>query len=251
MKNTNRKILIIAIILSLITSYLSYIYLSRSETTSNKLEEVTILVASMDIPPRTKITSEMISEVKVPKDNYIINSVQHREEILGKYSKGLIISGEVIPMERLIQEKDRDLALRIPDNKRAVSISVSKTSGVSDLIKVGDFVDVFLTIDELTVEGQNTSTIYPQITKLFLQRAEVLAVDTELNRPEGQRLDSPERYNMTLAVSVNEAEKLTLGEEAGRLKLVLRPQNDNKTFDTPGVIRDDLVPTKGAITISK
>lgn len=250
MKNTNKKILLIAIILSLVTTYISYLYINKTEKKSDKSQEITIIIASRDIPPRTKITQEMISEINIPKDNHIINSVQNREEILGKYSKGLILSGEVIPKARLIEDKDRDLVLRIPDKKRAISISVNKSSGVSDLIKVGDYVDIIVSLDEFTVDNQNTSITYPQIAKLLLQKIQVLAIDKELNRPEGQRIETPERYNITLAVSPEEAEKLTLAEDMGRLKLTLRPQKDDKILDTQGIIREELAPPKGAKTIS-
>jgi len=251
MKSKGKKVLVIAIVLSLVTTYLAYIYLTRLEDASSNTEYINIIVATRDIPPRTVIEEDMIREIRVPKDNYIINAIQNKEEILGKYSKALIVEGEVIPRARLIEEKEKDLALRIPKNKVATSISVNEISGVADLLKPGDYVDIFITLDEISIDNGNTSTIYPKISKLLLQNIEILAVEKELNRSEGQRLESPANYSLTLAVSIGDAEKLALAEDMGRIKLALRPQGDKNNYNTPGAIREDLVPAKGVRTITR
>lgn len=251
MKNNNKKILIIAVIMALITSFVGYKFLTDIKPSSTNVEEMKLIVAAEDIPPRTKIEPNMIKEIKVPSESYILDSIQDREKLIGSFTKEQILEGEIIPKQRLIQEDKKDLALRIPDGKRAISISVDEYSGVADLIKPGDNVDVFVTLEEYTIEDERIKIMYPKITKLLLQNLKVLAISQEMNRKDAHRIEIPNRYSITLAVTPDEAEKLVLSENMGVLTIALRPQGDNKLHQTSGTIREDLVPEKGKKVFSK
>lgn len=251
MKNFGAKLILISLVLATLTTYLGYTYIKKLEVESSNIKYKKILVASVDIPSRTKITSKMIKEIEVNEQSYLLNSIDAKEEILGKYSKDRILKGEVIPSERLMEEEKEDLSLRISEGKRAISISVDEMSGVGDLVKPRDYVDIYVTVDEVRVDSRNTTTIYPQISKLLLQNIEVLAISKEMNRTDKQRKESPDRYSVTLAVSPKQGEKLVLGEDLGRLKMALRPLREGKIFETSGAARGDLVPDKGKMTIQK
>lgn len=251
MKNFNKKILIISLILALFSTYLVYKYLKSFEDDSKRVEYIEIYVANDNIEAREKIDSKMIKKIKVAKDTYMINSLQNIDEIIGMYAKEKILKGEVIPKERLFEHVDEDLSLRIPDGKRAVSILVNEIVGVADLIKPGDYVDTFVTVDEYRIENGNTTTIFPKTTKLILQNTLVLAVSKEQNRKDEIREETPTTYAVTVAVSIDESEKLILAEDTGRLKLALRPLHEKNTFNTNGIIRNDIIPEKGKLIISK
>lgn len=251
-KRFNMKLLLVSLILAIITTYLGYSYLKKIEDVSvNKLKYIKIIVADRDIPARTKIEASMIKEIEVNETSYLLNSLQKKDEILGKFTKEKILKGELIPRERLMDENTEDLSLRIPDGKRAISVAINEMSGVGDLIKPGDYVDIYITVDEYIVDRKITKTIYPQITKLLLQDIQVLAVSKEMERVDKQRMDIPVAYAVTLAVNSYQGEKLVHGEDFGRLKLALRPLTDKNIYDTPGTIRLDIVPDKNPLTIQK
>lgn len=251
MKSFNIKLIIISLILASLTTYLGYSYIKKLEEESSNIKYKKILVASVNIPPRTRITSKMIEEIEIIEKSYLLNSLESKQEIVGKYTKGRVLKGEVIPSERLMEDGMEDLSLRISQGKRAISISVDEMSGVGDLIKPSDYVDIYVTVDEMGIDNRNTTTIYPQATKLLLQNIQVLAVSKEMNRTDNQRQESPNRYAVTLEVSPGQGEKLVLGEDLGRLKMALRPLTEQRIFETPGVIRGDLVPDKGRMMIQK
>lgn len=252
MKGTNKKILIIALILTIVTTYLAYTYLKRTEgTMGSDTEYRDILVAAVDIPARTKITAEMLKEIKIPINSYMLNSIQDINQIVGVYTKEPILEGEVIPSKRLVKEDKKDLALRIPEGKRAIAISVNPISGVADLIKPGDNVDVFSTFEGGIDKNIYGTIQYSKITKLMFQNAEVLAIDKQMNRPEGQRQETPGSYGVTLAVDPMEAEKFILMENMGEIKLALRPEGDNSILNTLGAVREELIPDKGKKILSR
>ncbi|MTI70605.1 MAG: Flp pilus assembly protein CpaB [Firmicutes bacterium] len=245
MNKFNKKILLVAIILSVITAYLSLSYIKGIKNANKKEEYINIVVAKQDILPRYKITAEMLEEIKVLKESHIVNSIQDESKIIGKYSKGKILKGEVIPKDRLIEEKDKDLSLRIPKGKRAISVAIDEISGVADLIKPGDFVDVYVTVDKKDFKSGGIKMAYPPITKLLLQDKLVLSVSKDMIRKEEERKEVPMKYPVTLAVTPLEGEKLVHGEDIGRLKLALRPIREKGTHKTFGTIRENIVPPKG------
>jgi Flp pilus assembly protein CpaB len=69
--------------------------------------------------------------------------------------------------------------------------------------------------------------------KVLLQNVLVLAVGTIHQRPDDKQalLES----TVTLAVTPEQAEKLTLAQEMGTLRLILRPFNDDELVKTSGV----------------
>lgn len=233
--NSTKKIIILAVILSIITTFLIFNYINKSQGTVKKEEFVEIYVASKNIEANTKITTNMIKKIKINKESYMTNSIQNINEIVGSYAKDKIYIGEVVPKGRLLNNDEKELSLRIPEGYRAMSILVNEAIAVSDLLKSGDYVDVYVTLDE------NKEKNLPHITKLILEDKLVLAIGKELNRIKGLRVETPQRYTLTLAVTVEEGEKLALGEDMGRLKLVLRPHKAKDKYETDGTIRNDLV----------
>lgn len=234
----NKKIFIIALILSLLSSYLSYSYLKNSKEGNNKDEYIDIIVASKDILPREKIDESMVVKSKVKKEDYFINSIKNKERLIGMYTKEKILKGEVFHKERLTGKNEKDLSFNIPVGKRAVSISVDEISGVADLIKPSDYVDIYVTLQEVRF---GDTIAYPQQTKLILQNIQVLTIGKEQIRKEEERSEIPNRYAITLALNSIDAEKLILGEGMGHLKLALRPVKENTIDSTWGAKREDLL----------
>jgi len=238
MKNINKKIIIISITLSLIVTYLIYNYLKSLDDELKEIEYMEILVASQDINPRQQITDIMIEKIKINKDSYVVNSLQNPEDIIGMFTKGKILKGEVIPSERLFKNEERDLSIRVPKGKRAISVLTNEITGVADLIKPGDYVDVYVVLDEYTDKVNNYD--YPKTGKILLQNILVLAVSKEQNRTDEDRFEVPGTYPVTLAVLPKDGEKLILGDEMGTIKLAIRPLHEKDIINTNGTIRNDL-----------
>lgn len=238
MKNTGKKLIFVSFILAVISSILIYLYLQSLKTPNIAIKERTILVASETIPSRTKIDKKMIKEIQVPDNAIFKDYIIVSSNIVGKYTKVNILKNEGFINDKLINQLDSELSYKIEGNNRGVSINVNGSTGVSDLIKQGDFVDIIMDLAEKK-EGQ--ITVRPDISKILLQNIQVLAVDKKLNDDGAQREEVPTNYLVTLSVPIFEIEKLTLAEKIGELKLVLRPLIPDDIHKTEGAIWQDLL----------
>ncbi len=251
MKSLNKKILIIAIFISFITAYLAYDYLDNIQEGSITIETKNIPVASRDILPGEMISPKMIVEIEVPENDFSYKGIKNIDELVGKIAKEKIIEGESIPNERLLQDGEKHLPFLIPEGKRAISIAIDEFSGVADLIKPNDFVDIYVTVEEKVIDMKDSKIVHPKTSILLLQNIQIVAVSKEVLKKEDERKDIPAKYAVTVAVKPSEGEKLVLGEEMGHIKLALRGIGDDSIHYTPGVVREDLVTEKGKVIIYK
>ncbi|MPN23003.1 hypothetical protein SDC9_170388 [bioreactor metagenome] len=181
-----------------------------------------MVVAKTDIPPKTKITPEMVEETKVPPEYVQPGAVMDLQSVIGIVVREHIVPGEQITERRLVREsKVVGFTGIIPRDKRALTVMVNEVSGVAGFIKPGDYVDVIATFDQATV-GDNVS-------QLMLQNVLVLAANR--NAEDGVTADANKQgakeavktSTVTLAVTPDEAAKLTLVHEKGKINLALRP----------------------------
>lgn len=221
-KVSNKSLLVIALILSLLTAILIYHYLKGVTTGQTVQQGVSVIVAKVDIAPKTKITPEMVSEVKVPPDYIQPGAVTSLDKVVGVVVREQIVSGEQVSERRLIREgKSVGFTGMIPRDKRAVTVAVTEVTGVAGFVKAGDYIDVVVTFDAAAV-GDNVSHV-------LMQNILVLAAnrDTNIGVTDTPVKDSTKELSkggtVTMAVTPDEAAKLTLAEEKGKIRLALRP----------------------------
>lgn len=247
MDGLHKKIFMIAILFSVITSIVVYSYMSHSSKTSKAPQLVKTFAAAKTIPARAVITPSDIKEVEVEKKNLLTGAFQNQAEIIGKRAKDSIIAGEQILKDRLVSENNMNLSYTLPKGKRAVSINVNEASEVANYLKAGDSVDVIVTLEKEEVNTATQKITYPKISKTVLQGILVLGVGQD----EGQVNNSKENAKkelpktVTLAVNPNEAEKLVFASEDGVIRLALRPAGDESEVQLNGVIRKEISGTKG------
>jgi pilus assembly protein CpaB len=238
MKNTGKILILISLMLSLIVSVVIFLYLKSLKTTTKIVNERTILVAVETILPRTIIEKKMVKEIQVSDNAIFSDYIVESSDIVGKYAKERILKDEGFHKDKLVSEINNELILKIEENNRAISINVNGSTGVSDLIKQGDFVDVIVSLPEKK-DGQKI--VSPDLSRILLQNIQVLAIDKSLYIEDKKRLEIPTNYLVTLSVAIIDIEKLILAEDIGKLKLVLRPLRLDNIHKTEGATRDELI----------
>lgn len=238
MKNTAQKMILISFVLALIATATVFIYLKSLNTEKEEpiKKTTTIIVAAETIPPRTLIEQKMIKEIQVSDDTIFTDYIKESTKIIGKYTKETIFANEGFNINKVQDKNLNELSLKIPSNYRAVSISVTGDSGVSSLLKPGDYVDVVSYIAE---KKDDKNVVRPDTAKIILQKVEVLAVDKQINREvkentaaeNGQTVTN---FLVTLSIPISEVEKLVLAESLGSLKLALRAFKDESITKTEG-----------------
>jgi pilus assembly protein CpaB len=238
MKNTGKVLILVSLMLSLVVSVFIFIYLKPLKTSDKTVNERTILVAAETILQRTIIEKKMIKEIQVPDNAIFENYIVDSSNIVGKYTTETILKDEGFHKDKLASEINNELILKIGENNRAISINVNGSTGVSDLIKQGDFVDVIVSLPEKK-DGQKI--VNPDLSKILLQNIQVLAVDKILYKEELKRVEIPTNYLVTLSVAIADIEKLILAEDIGQLKLVLRPLRVDYIHKSEGATREELI----------
>jgi pilus assembly protein CpaB len=227
----NHRPLLIGLALGLLGVAIQIFYMRRFEESVSGGPKVDLLVAAQPIERGTRITAEMLAPRAVPQayvDDRAIRA-SDRDKVLNLRAASSVPVLQTLAWTDLIATTDdrRDLSSLVQPGNRALPIRVQLEEALQ-LIRPGDFVDV------LSVDGDGREA------SVLLQRVLVLAigVDTAAERSS----DKPTRTSLlTLSVSLQEAQMLTLAQSLGRLTVVLRGVNDPRVFDSPpDISRSDL-----------
>lgn len=193
---------------------------------------VEVVVAAHDIPIGTRLQSSMLKTARWPSTSPLKDPISSLEEGVGR-----VVSMGIFQEEPLLKAKlappgeTGGLSSQLPDGKRAVTVKVNEVIGVAGFALPGNFVDVM-------VNATDSNTL--PVSKIVLERIQVLAVAQDVTTPEGK----PKVVNaVTLEVTPAQAEAIDLARSIGTLSLVLRNQRDQTGVNTPGARKDDLLRT--------
>ncbi|MDI6869859.1 MAG: Flp pilus assembly protein CpaB [Bacillota bacterium] len=211
-----RLLLLLALGSGLLTAVLVYSYTASltKQARQPAYKMVPIVVARTAIPARTAILPAMLDVKKLPEPAVLPNILRDPKEAVGAVTRDAVVAGEPIIRDRLWPKGQQPgLTFLIPPGRRAVTVAVNEVSGVGGFVKPGDQVDVLATFDKEFLGEHSTVPL--------LQGVQVLAV-AQTMKDDG-KTDAKIVTTATLAVTLEEAVRLTLAEERGKLRLALRP----------------------------
>jgi len=223
-KLSNRGLLGIALLISFATAGLVYNFLSSSVQKPQPSIGETVVVAKTDIPPKTRITPEMVQISQIPVDYIQKGAMRELTQVIGVMTREAIVGGEQVLDRRLLLEgRQAGFTGVIPAGKRALTVAVSDVTGVSGLLKAGDYVDAIVTFDLQTV-GDNVSQLLLQnLLVLAVNRESEVVQDRDAKKDASKDAGLVKMATVTLAVTPEESTKVTLAEEKGKLRFALRP----------------------------
>ena len=209
-------------------------YLSSAQAYTKNMTRVA--VAKVAIPVGTKIVAEQLTVVQLPKESTPDGTFDTAEKLTGRVVVANIAPREPITESRLAPEGTAaGLSAVIPEGYRAMTVKVDDAAGISGFIMPGAIVDVVVVIDPREGSG-----FQDPISKIVLQNIKVLANGQNIDKPENQR-EANSVKAVTLQVTPEEAEKLALASNEGKLQLVMRNQIDQGDEQTKGVNKRELI----------
>jgi pilus assembly protein CpaB len=218
--NRNRLLMIgfIALALGAFVSFAVYRNLQSSHG-GNQAPGEEILVAADDLQVGAKIEDKDIKSVHFPSADLPTGVFHLRSKVVGRGVIAPISRGEFILTNKLAGENaGSGLPSLIPPGMRAVSVRVNDTTSVSGFVLPGTHVDVLLT-------GSPQGSSEPQTTTV-LENVAVIATGQRLERNSaGEPQTTPV---ITLLVSPDDAQKLTLASNQGHIQLALRNPLDTR-----------------------
>jgi pilus assembly protein CpaB len=210
--------IIIAVAMGLLAVVLVNIYLKGQRPPLRK--EARVLVAAKDISKGAVIDYDMLAFKAMPVNFVQPGALGSRESAVGKTALATIMAGEQILATKLAAPgTGLTLAGKTPPGKRAVTIGLEASSAAGGMIRPGDHVDVLAIFTN------------PAVTITLFQDILVLAVGKEMVPEEGGRrgrgketVSATRRETITLALSPQGVQVLTVAIEQGKIRLTLRPR---------------------------
>ncbi len=193
-----------------------------------------VVVAARDVEVGAKLEEADLKVVDWNAGDTPQGAFNKVSEPLGRAAIYPLFKNEPILEAKLAQSgAGAGLPAVIPEGMRAVSIRVDDVVAVAGFVGPGTRVDVLLTGDPGRNRGDES------LTKTILENVQVLAAGQKI-QPDAQ--GKPEKVNVvTLLCTPEDAAKVTLAANEGRIQLVLRnPADRAKAEKQPIVVRQSL-----------
>ena len=186
-----------------------------------------IFVAMADIPLGDQITSQVLKQVPWPKATVPVGAIARIEDIEGRRARTKLFAGDPILESKLLGKgaSSQGATALIPKGYRVVPVQVDLVSGGSSMILPGDRVNVMVhLVHDLSREIPET------ITETILQDVKVFAVDDVVNleKEKDGRKSMPAK-TISLLVTPNQAAKVMMASQLGKINLVMRSSEDDKS----------------------
>jgi pilus assembly protein CpaB len=217
----------VSLVFALVVSSVFYQMTAHSGSSSKAAESTQkdVVVATRPLGVGVMVRASDIKVVKIPGDAFPKGAFAKVEDVLERPVISNILLDEPILEGRLaVRGSGLGLAPTIPVGMRAVSVRVNDVAGVAGFVIPGMHVDVLVTGKPPNGEGDMTSTCLQNI--LVLSAGQTIQPDAR-----GQAMPAP---TVTLLVTPDQAETLTLAGADGKIQLVLRNSSDQTMEKTPG-----------------
>ena len=240
-------IVAIASLAGLLASYLVYSVVAQLQAKAPDVGNQPIVVAAVNIGLAETITKDHVKVVPWPKASIPPGALTSLEQAHGRVVRSAIVAGEPLIDAKLAPElsgRGGIMPMLVPEGQRAVTIKVDDAIRETGFILPNSRVDVLVSIS-------STNPNADRIAKTILQDVLVLAsgqtVELRDNKPV-------QMTTVTMALTPDKVERLTIAQTEGRLFLVTRNLNDKTVVQTSGATRATLLgsdaPAAPARTVS-
>jgi pilus assembly protein CpaB len=209
-------------------AYGTYDYLQNVPVKTVTVPTKRVVVANTDLTLGSELRRDDLKTIDWPADSVPEGSFQDPAAILGRGLIASVVRHEpLLPGKLASKEAGSGLPPIIPTGKRAVSVRVNEVIGVAGYVLPGTRVDVVATQSPTSRNEDMTS-------KVVLSNVEVLTAGTRLEHDSKD--GKPVQVTVvTLVVTPDQAERLTLASTEGKIQLALRNPLDLESPETSGV----------------
>jgi pilus assembly protein CpaB len=174
-----------------------------------------IVIAAESLPYGAGLTADNVTEIPWFTNKLPDGSFASKDDLLAGGRRTVLYplkEGEPVLRSKVTGAGQRaSLAAVLEEGKRAVTVRVDDVRGVAGFVLPGDFVDIVMIADDVSSKRQSYSDI-------LLEHIKVLAIDQIASEAE----DKPTVARaVTLEVSKEQAQKILLATNVGKLSLIL------------------------------
>ena len=186
---------------------------------------VAVVVPVRNLPKGTVVDGNVMAARDVVADTVYDETVL--AEDFGKVTGLKLV--RAVEKGRPLRRSDLDIKAKefsetLPEGLRAITIDIDEINSIAQMVRVGNRVDLMLIVSE-PGEGGGQQVIS------LLQRVKVIATGQNATRAQADAPAGPtpaaQRYsNVTLEVTPEEAARIALAQQMGRIRAVLRNEED-------------------------
>ncbi len=211
-----------AVIFAVLTSISAYHFLQDRSGVSHAspIDTVLVVVAKERITIGEKLAEHKLSVVAWPGESAPDNSYKSVKSVTGRTARFGLDPNEPILESKLLADGENFSSL-IPEEMRAVSVSVQHSSALAQILERGTLVDV---VTVKTIKGTEMVS-----ANVIVEKAHVLSVYKQ--DPEAAlKNDLPQDMEVTLIVTPDEAKRIIAAMNQGGLQLIVR--NEKTTIQS-------------------
>jgi pilus assembly protein CpaB len=224
--NRSAIILLAALLVGGVAAFVAQRYLSQKVSeieAKNKGKLVKVVVASKDLERGATVDNSNMAIREVPIEWAHSGAVRPEQfDRVDRRSLSYAIKGgEPLLWAMLEGEKIPTFSTRVANGRRAVTVPVDEINSISGMLEPGDRIDILLTLDQ-----SGKKYLVP-----LLQNISVLAAGNRISQegPAGQKRSFT---SITIDASPDDARRVVLGRETGRITALLRNPNDTTPLST-------------------
>ena len=226
-----------AIVMGLLAAWLSVGYLKNKEKAiAVELAEkakggptVSVVVSTQDAARGAVVGGGLMAARDVPADLLYedVVTADSFKEVEGKRLLKSILKGRPLRRSDVIDDRPKDLSSEVEPGRRALTFDIDETNSFSQMLRAGNFVDLYLIAQNPTAQATAGQEIRPLLSKV-----KVLATGQQMRTPENmeQVPGQPPRVinysNITVDVTSDDAARIALATQVGKIRAVLRNHGD-------------------------
>lgn len=198
---------------------------------------VTVVVAKRDLPKGAVISPAVFAKARIPSEYVHASAVDPKEfgRYVGQRLGAPLKHGEAL-LEVHLESLTAVFSSTLESGNRALTTEVDEVNSISGLLRPSDHIDLMVTAHG---SGANTT----EVTFPLLSNVEVLATGQVTRKSEGT--NQPRTYTtITLSVSPEDAQRIVVAKNSGKLTAVLRNPDDARASPSAAMNIDDVLPKK-------
>jgi pilus assembly protein CpaB len=232
-------ILLLALVSGAVAAFSALRYLQNRPTpliAASSPDTRPVVVAAREVALGHTLTEDDVRVIAWPADALPSGIATTTDEVVGRSVVDDLGMNEPILTVKLAEGGLYGMVPLIPQGMRAVSVSVDQVIAVAGYVTPRTRVDIILIME--TPGSSETQS------KVIMENLTVLAADQVITEnSEGQPIVSSV---VTVLVTPQQAEKITLADTQGTLRLALRNTLDLESYETDGERESRLFRTAGS-----
>jgi pilus assembly protein CpaB len=225
-RNRTLLVLLVAVGLASVATYGVFRTIRNIPVREVEVATLHVAVAAENLPLGTRLTKEHVKVVGWPAANPVEGSFASADSVLGRGLVQPVAANEPLTERKLAPiEAGAGLSPSIPPGMRALSVKVNEVIGVAGFTVPGTRVDVLVILKD-----KDNS-----MARAVVSNLQVLTAGTRYDIEQAKDGKPMPSNVVTLLVTPDDAERISLAQSEGSITLVLRNPLDVTPTETRGV----------------